>query len=124
MTMELEIIEMERGTMMMERMTITMMMEKMTITMMMERMTMMMEKMTMMMERMTMAPGDCRNVGKGSSTLMRVPHSSTVLMISTSHSLCTWICGEKLKKIRSRNVSHPGRRRRRTKLLLVRAMER
>ena len=69
-TMELEIIEMERGTMMMERMTITMMMEKMTITMMMERMTMMMEKMTMMMERMTMAPGDCRNVGKGSSTLM------------------------------------------------------
>ena len=30
---------------------------------------MVMERMTMM-EKMTMAPGDCRNVGKGSSTLM------------------------------------------------------
>ena len=40
------------------------------MTMMMEMMTTMMEMMTMMMEMMTMAPGDCWNVGKGSSTLM------------------------------------------------------
>ena len=43
------------------------------IEMMLETMTTMMEATTtmmMMMGAMTMFPGDCRNVGKGSSTLM------------------------------------------------------
>ena len=53
---------MERMTMMMER--IRMMSDRMMMVM-----VMVMERMTMM-EKMTMAPGDCRNVGKGSSTLM------------------------------------------------------
>ena len=55
--------------------TLASMMEMMmeTMTRMMEVMTIMMKvmtMMTMMMEAMTMFPGDCRNVGKGSSTLM------------------------------------------------------